>query len=242
MPIGLNSEPWFFFVQNARREQLEVGSSPADYAKIAGFEDARLEKEKLTRQRVMEICQADADPWISFVTIMAWGAQNQVPGGKRKTISMFEQRDSILAAIEKTKLASSRQEAFHVWAQSGIRDLWVAYFTKVLFFFLYPKANCYIMDQWTAKAINLICAEKLIRRKHLNSRLAAPAAAKVYEQYCDLVDDVATHLSSECSVWSGMEAEAALFCKGGRKAGSNPTTLIGPWRSYVRENGGAWTP
>jgi hypothetical protein len=244
MTIRYDSAQWRYFCAHGQREQNAVGSAPAAYAKIAGYVDETLSPDPLTRHNVINLCQSGTDPWNSFINIMAWGSQDRMARGQSKVRSMFAQRDRIVTAVEQTMLAQSREEAFRIWAESGIRDLWVAYFTKVLFFFLYPRLNCYIMDQWTASAVNLLCEERIVTSQDLHSRAARRQSAETYSRFCDLVDEIAAALPPQDGGWSGAEAEAALFCRGGRKrmVSGNPASLAGPWRLYVRENIGPWAP
>ena len=226
------SPHWAALAQSPMLKQDPVGTAPAHYAAIAGFHDPRLETHKLDRQQVIDKCQApDSDPWLSFIRIMAWGAQDKMAGGKSKVIAMFQQRDAIVEKINETKEAYDKNQAFCVWSKEPVKHLWIAYFTKALFFLRYPNDNCYIMDKWTASSYNLFMGYNHIKRHHMHMHSAAHEAAKKYEEFCAFVDAVAQELSADLGrTISGMEAEAAIFSVGGRGEKQ------GAWRAHVKQH------
>ena len=226
------SPHWAVLAQSPMLDQDPVGTAPATYAAIAGFEDPRLETHKLDRQQVIDKCQAsDADPWLSFIRIMAWGAQDKMAGGKSKVISMFQQREAIIEKVIATRNTNKKNEAFYIWSENPIKHLWIAYFTKVLFFLRYPDDNCYIMDKWTASSYNLLMGGKIIKRHHMHMHSEANEAAKKYDEFCAFVDAVAHELSADLGrAVSGMEAEAAIFSVGGRGEKQ------GAWRAHVKQH------
>jgi hypothetical protein len=226
------SQHWPYLVQSPMLEQGPVGTAPATYAAIAGFRDPRLESHSLTREQVIEKCQVpDADPWLSFIRIMAWGAQDKMAGGKSKVVAMFQQQDMIVEHVTATKESAHKKDAFRVWTKSPVKHLWIAYFTKVLFFLRYPNDNCYIMDKWTASSYNLLLGDRLIKSHHMHMHSSAAEALAKYEEFCAFVDAVAHELSSELGrAVSGMEAEAAIFSVGGRGEKQ------GAWRAYLKQH------
>ncbi len=232
LAILKQSKHWQALAESPMLEQGPVGTAPATYAAIAGFSDPRLESYSLTRQEVIEKCQApDADPWLSFIRIMSWGAQDKMAGGKSKVLSMFDQKDQIIQKMEQTKIAYQKDDAFRVWSNDPVKNLWIAYFTKILFFVRYPVDNCYIMDKWTASSFNLLLGEKIITSGHMHMHSYASEAIAKYRQFCSFVDLVAQCLSSDLgkSV-TGMEAEAAIFSVGGRG------DKQGKWRAYLKKH------
>jgi len=221
---------WAVLAQSPMLKQEPVGTAPAAYARIVGFEDPRLESHKLDRQQVIERCQAsDADPWLSFIRIMAWGAQDKMPGGKSKVTAMFNQREKIIKKINSTNTVPDKSSAFNIWAEDPVSHLWIAYFTKILFFIRYPNDNCYIMDKWTASSFNLLMGDNIIKSHHMHVRTSASEALEKYHEFCAFVDAVADGLSEDLGrVVSGMEAEAAIFSVGGRG------DKQGQWRAHIK--------
>jgi hypothetical protein len=223
---------WSILSDNPMLDQGAVGTAPAAYAAIVGFSDPRLENHSLTRQDLIDKCQApDADPWISFIRIMSWGAQDKMAGGKSKVSAMFDQRSKITEKMIRTKTSTNKSESFQIWSKNPVKHLWIAYFTKVLFFLKYPKENCYIMDKWTASSYNLLMGGCIIKRHHMHMHSSAPEAMSKYEDFCAFVDAVASELSADTGrVVSGMEAEAAIFSFGGRGERQ------GKWRAHIKQH------
>ena len=223
---------WAVLAESPMLKQGAVGTAPATYAAIAGFEDPRLESHSLTRQEVIEKCQGpDADPWLSFIRIMAWGAQDKMAGGKSKVIAMFQQQEMIVEKVKATLASVHKNDAFRIWTEEPIKHLWIAYFTKVLFFLRYPSDNCYIMDKWTASSYNLLMGNKLIKRHHMHMHSAASEAEKMYDDFCAFVDAVAKELSADLGhTVSGMDAEAAIFSVGGHGGKQ------GAWRFHIKQH------
>ncbi len=231
MAMASDAEPkgphWEHFLTLPLLKQQFAGTSPAAYAAVAGYKDERLSKDVLTRDDVLNFCQdPETDPWIAFITIMAWGAQDKMPGGKSKVVAMFSQKEQILRNMECTLSADNNKSAFEIWSKNPVNKLGVAYFTKILFFLRYPKDNCYIMDAWTARSYNLLVNDTIIKKHHMNLRSFAHVAASKYAEFCQFVDLVAERLSvREGRPVNGSEAEMALFSVGGKQRA--------PWRSYV---------
>lgn len=223
----LDPTHWKAFEENIKTNQPPVGTKPLDFAKIAGISCDSLPDKMLRRNEVLEFCQnIDADVWLGFVCAMAWGGQDKGPGGHKKVLAMFKNKELILEKIQRTKLGGSRKELFEYWRNEPITQLGPAYFTKVLFFFSPPKAACYIMDQWTANSVNLLMNQRMIRACHLDNHSRCEDAGEIYSRYCDIVDDIKNRLNPQ----SGSEAETALFSVGGKGK------ALGAWRKYVKEN------
>jgi len=215
-------------------DQGAVGTAPSKLAAIGGLFDPELSSVPLDRCQVLNICKSPIQhPWNKFITIMAWGAQDKVPNGKNKVLQMFAQKDKIINKISATEKAQSRREAFEIWSKDPISNLWVAYFTKIIFFLCYPKLNVYIMDKWTANSTNLILCENIIQQKHMHSHLCAEETAEIYEKFCDFIDSIAFKMSSKERTVNGMQVESALFSKGGRMKSK------GDWRLYLINNIGS---
>lgn len=227
----LNQDHWQYFEKCADLEQGPVGTVPASYALIGNLSSEKLSNHALSRNEVLGICQdGKTDEWLCFLTIMAWGAQDKMRGGPAKVKAMFEQRMLIVEKIHETKAAKSRAEAFDIWANHPVKHLGVAYFSKVLFFLLYPRLGVFIMDKWTSASFNLLRGEARVTSRHLWQRRYADEARNRYVEFCEFVEEIAQKLSvSKGKEVSSMEAEAALFSVGGRGA------RAGAWRAYVRE-------
>lgn len=180
----------------------------------------RLPATPLDRHQVRAICRDMATPALhAYVCAMAWGGQGNGPGASRHVQNAWAQRERIaetLAILRKGGL--SRAEAYELMAGSNaIPGLGPSYLTKLLFFFS-PEPTLYIMDQWTAKSVNLLTSKPVVRV--YGDAPSALNTGRNYTAFCEIVDDLA-HRSGQ----SGEATEQRLFSRGGKKRAA--------WREYV---------
>ena len=215
--------PWEAFIAVPHRPQTAVGYAPAKWVLSCGLagvtEAMNLPNQQISRQQVREICQDPAtDVLTGFICAMAWGDQN-----KPNAMCAWGARDRLrpaLLALRRTNL--TRSEAFDLFCGSKrIPGLGPAFFTKLLYFFG-PQPKNYIMDQWTARSVNLITGRQVVLMDGVYVHQYATGGH--YQAFCDEVDRMADWLGC-----SGQDVEERLFSQGGRKKW--------PWREYVKNNG-----
>lgn len=104
----------------------------------------------------------------------------------------------------------------------GIPGVGPAYFTKMIHF-IGPKDG-YILDQWTARSVNLLFGP-IVHIKKIFNRNGSPAwqvadqnSTSHYERYCRSVEQLASMFEADPS-----EIESALFARG-------------QWRERLEEN------
>jgi len=167
------------------------------------------------RDLVRKVCR---DPNVhvleAYAVAMAWGGQ---------------WKDWFLSSIQSPRLERelkrlrsenhSRQEDFAKIAEAAreIKGLGISFFTKLLFFFR-PKADAYILDQFTAKSMVLLRPGVVWVRGHMP---AADTLPEAYENFCRSCDELAFGLS--CG--SGEAVERAMF-----------DHRNGRWRAIVRSH------
>lgn len=210
--------------------QPAVGRIPAHFAAIigAGQDAPGLPTSQMTRRGVATFCSNRNHTALScFLVVMAWGAMRHDHGRAAfEAHAEWEQGVNELRTIRHT-----RRQAYdrlqELRAANQLPGVGPAYFTKLIHFFL--KSDGYIMDQWTARSINLLAGKPvvpLIRAVHRRTGKVAVAVAQdvggeVYETFCALVDELAEKLKL-----TGEETERLLFSHGG--------WVPGRWRTYVR--------
>lgn len=96
-----------------------------------------------------------------------------------------------------------------------------AYFTKLLFF-MRPEPDAYIMDQWTAKSVNVLTGREVVRVSR-GGWVVPDNDSGRYEEFCAIVDYLAERIGC-----SGGEAEHALVSKGWPKPWA--------WRAHIKAN------
>lgn len=175
----------------------------------------------LCRDDVVEFCR---DPGNSvdacFLVCMAWGGLHRGHG-----VRAWRARENWREVLE--TLRSSREgraEAYDRLAllrPSRLPGLRPAFFTKLLFFlrpaYLDPG---YIMDQWTAKSVNLLTGTETVLLNQSGFVTDANDGVR-YERFCHTIEDIARAVGV-----SGAEAEERLFSQGRGR---------GAWRRYVAE-------
>lgn len=196
---------------------LSVGLEGVDFA-------ATLPAAAQTREEVRRLCRNEEFPLLyRYICAMAWGSQG---GGARSRNARWawaerERLELLLAAIVAGNI--DRAQAYALFCGSGaIKGLGPAYFTKLLYFF-WPDERCYIMDQWTARSVNYLTGEKMVRMS--GNYVASNNDGKRYERYCQAVESLADSTGPEKRL-SGAETEMRLFCRGGKPAGR--------WRTIIR--------
>lgn len=206
--VGAKLRPW---AASLKHEGVALVS-----ADVVG----KLPEGALCRNGLREFC-ARADTPIAFLAIAAWGGMHRLHGGRA-----WSARTKWIPILEEVRSSErTRGEDFaslHALQVMGsFPGVRAPYFTKLLFF-LRCKPDAYIMDQWTAKSVNLLMGREIVKLSPLG--LVEPDNDwKRYEEFCNIVDYLAKLL--ECD---GSAAEHALISRGGRKPWK--------WREYVKSH------
>jgi len=155
------------------------------------------------------------------IAILSWGGMNR-EHGKR----LFEKTEwlDFVYLIRNNKI-QSRKEAYQMFfnlkRKGGLPGMGPAYYTKLICFINrdWEKAG-YIMDQWTAKSINLLCGRALVKMTR-SGHVDAKNDSEVYESFCSVIDDI-----SIITGISGIDIEESLFSSGGKYKGKWRNILV----------------
>lgn len=204
--------------------QGEFGRAQAQWAShvLAGTSEAAvdfaLDEGRIGRSRLHQMRDEGASPERLFLSIMAWGGLTLAHGR-----AAWPMRDFWSAVIRRAMEGGlTRQALFEAFNARPIPGMRAAYFTKLIHFCQQrgPEPLGYIMDQWTAKSINLIWGKPVVKMAAVHW-VHPDNDATAYESFCRKIDALAPILGL-----SGSETEERLFSRGGR------TPL--PWRAHVR--------
>lgn len=231
MSIPYLSPHWEAFSRIPHVRAGEVGNIPEQWAakfKLTNIPEATLPlpDKKLNRDQVRDHCKNPNNPVLfGHICAMAWGGQGAAPWGQSAVRSCWEARSILAPKLEKLREGGlKRGEAYALFeGTNAVPGLGPAYFTKLLYFFSLER-NCYIMDQWTAKSVNLLTGKNVVRLG--GSAVSNLNTAENYEAYCREVDAIAKLLK----IPDGEKVEEIMMSKGGRKPW--------PWRGYVRQHWG----
>ena len=210
------------------------GHLPELKSNVSAVNDA---DEKASRCDVRKfVARKDATNLDKTLFVMAWGSMN-IRNAKYALESYGTYWETIVNNMLDGNIC--RDEAykqFHCLVKNGkLKGMGPAYFTKLIYF-LEPTHNGYIMDQWTARSMNLLrssdhCKIHLIatnwtsNRKFRNFRVhSIKNDVAIYSAFCEDLEDLARFLDMTPD-----ETEKQIFSRGGRWENK------GCWRRYVLE-------
>ena len=178
--------------------------------------------------RAQLIDRAKADSGISnlevVLDIFAWGGINRKHACS--ALQSFVGWDPIISALRNDKCSSVEgyNYFYELRKNKELMGIGPAYYTKLIFF-CHPKHDGYIMDQWTARSVNLLIDHSESRVRLNKSKYFQGVSDSnnqyVYEEFCCNVE----RLAKECGNPDPSKIEEALFSKGGRNKLD--------WRRYV---------
>jgi hypothetical protein len=182
-----------------------------------------LPAHQLDRSAVRAICRNPANPVLfGYVCVMAWGLQGAGPGGAGHVARAWAANALLVPKLNALRAGGlSRCDAYDLFTgANAVSGIGPAYFTKLLYFFM-PDPNCYIMDQHTAKSVNILTGFPGIRM--VGNAVSQLNKCGNYQAYCEEVDTMAGLTGV-----TGEQAEEMLMSKGGH----HPW----PWRAHMRAN------
>ena len=229
LPNILASPHWQVFSAIAYAPQGPVGDPPAQWA--GHLPDGavlpewleQLPADGIDRAAVREICLNPAMPVeVGYICAMAWGKQGVGPNGALHRLSAFNALPIFAPRLQALGQGGlSRIQAYNLFALpagNNVPGLGPAFFTKLLYFFS-PEPSMYIMDQWTAKSVNLLNGQLLVKMN--GNQVHNQNKSGNYQAYCEDIDAIANVM--QCP---GQQIEEMLFSNGGHHPGA--------WRAYVR--------
>lgn len=163
------------------------------------------------------------------IMILAWGGMNRTHA--QSALETWEKWQPICDDLQAERLSrEAAYDAFISLRQSGmLKGMGPAYFTKLIFF-LSPRHDGYIMDQWTARSMNLLQGRPVVIMNKGAKNAAGGRSyvvsdknsSCVYEYFCTQIEVVAADMG-----WSSIDTEEAIFSSG---------RGTGDWRNYVIKN------
>jgi len=176
--------------------------------------------KKLNRYELMHLCSDFERSDLSVVVaVLGWGGMRF--DHARRLFENWEELAPLIKLI-RTSNSLNRKEVFQSFSvlrkQNKIPGLGIGYYTKLICF-LNPSSQGYILDQWTAKSINLLYETKIVDINNAGW-VTDKNDSNTYEEFCLKVEELARYWKIE-----PLEAELKMFSNGGRKKGR--------WREYL---------
>jgi hypothetical protein len=159
------------------------------------------------------------------VAIFAWGGM-RTDHGRRILGSTAWLDIAELLRSNKINHFEGFQEFFALRKAGKLPGCGPAYYTKVLFFLPLDGRRGIIMDQWTARSINLLLGHHLVTLipAGKNFRVSPDNDLAVYASFCAAVGHLTNLVGGTLQT-----TEMRLFSQGGKR--------MGKWREYVKSAG-----
>ena len=160
-----------------------------------------------------------------IVDVLSWGGVNRSHAAKALSPEYRQAIIDIVGSLRLNRIASKDAygKFYNLRMHNQMPGLGPAYYTKLIFF-AHPNHDGFIMDQWTARSINLLLGKPLVKTtKYSTSQLVHDKNnSDVYAEFCDAI----RKLTSLTGLRDPKITEEALFSGGGKK----PLE----WRTYVK--------
>jgi hypothetical protein len=193
-----------------------------------------LPEDFLNRNRLFEICNND-NYSIAYqvVCVFAWGNMTE---GRNASDLFFRNWDNYEKELEHV-IQNFRNNSFtRNWAYERIRIMGTqgcgpAYYTKLLFFF--GDGNTYIMDQWTAKSIELLwMTNDRISIRFNQGLVHKHNHSGIYEEFCCRIEQLTAVINNRLNLsYSAIDVEELIFSNGEYRG-----QIRGQWRQYLINN------
>ncbi|MEI6715421.1 MAG: hypothetical protein WCO60_16815 [Verrucomicrobiota bacterium] len=174
----------------------------------------------LSREVVKGICiDPNVPVKIAYAVAMAWGGQRYDHFASSANSPVLHGLLEYLRTSQNSRRVDferAKEDA------SKIKGLGISFFTKLLYFFR-PSSDAYILDQWTAKALDALLVESPVNVTAVG--LPDPKTTGLqYEKFCEVIDLIALQLRNDTNLaWTGEITEVAIF--------DRPN---GKWRGYLK--------
>jgi hypothetical protein len=213
-----------------------AGRVPCEWAKHVGLHErivTQLPDIKICRANLLDFCK-DVSCEVAVAAIFAWGGMKVSHGRRVSSVFVWERLIDIGSKLKSGDVC--RKSAYEMlWlfrAQNRGCGLGPAYFTKLIYF-LNPRHNGYIMDQWTSLSVNLLFNRQgspivdlstSTYRGRRTDTVSDKNSPDSYVRFCLCIEELARELQTQ----TPSEAEEWIFSKGGR--------YPAPWRAHVIAN------
>jgi len=236
------------FAQSLLKRDLKRDGVNPQVVKIFGEIETFPEKP-LSKPELRDFISGDHNLLQKVVAIFAWGGMkvHHCASLLKTYHSDWERIASKMASGQLSRFDAYEQ--FHQARLNGkLKGMGPAYFTKLIFF-LEQSHTGYIMDQWTARSMNLLRASnenEIVLVKNYSKRgkdgSLPPLGYRVdpkkndvniYRAFCEDLEALAEVINPELPpIERNLETEMLIFSKG-----QNGKEERGDWRKYVIENG-----
>ena len=167
-----------------------------------------------------------------IVMVLAWGQMRLSPKVALNAMSTIAGYEDICRDLLQDKELSPMvaYERFFEARKNGMKGIGPAYYTKLIYFLCHQEAA--IMDQWTAKAVNVLSGEKLIKLDNKKT-VAQRNGEEVYKKYLDFLGKIKIEFNMD----NLSETEVLIYSCSYKRKNRNMTKkdhkIFSAWRQYV---------
>ncbi len=229
--VGHRPSEWYAWIRDDW-----IKSRPHDLA----LELLELSSCRVSRKDIAVMVSNGSSTMECCASILAWGGMNRSDG-----MLLWKTHHKWLpVADEIRRNGLSRENAYKAFqalrSQGQLKGMGPAYFTKLIQFLMPVRPmRGYIMDQWTARSINLLISPEplviLEKQKPNRFTVSDKNSSSIYEEFCCVIEKLSLEptvadILEKASIKNDDRPEAVemmLFSEGRRK---------GKWRNYVLDN------
>ncbi|MDA0976850.1 MAG: hypothetical protein O3C38_05970 [Proteobacteria bacterium] len=205
--------------------------------------DIEFQFDKISKKDLMKFCELNISLLEKVIAIFAWGGMRHdhflrlMTGTKFKSLNkIFQNKEGISFSNKNWLLIEEAlnkliindfSRKFHYLSMKNLSLNYCgpAYFTKILYF-LFRKKDCFIMDQWTSKSMNIMLHKEFIKLS--GNHVSTINDENIYDQFCNFILFIQEKIASTGRSISADETEDLLFSRGGKFQMS--------WRTYIKTN------
>ena len=173
-----------------------------------------------------------------IVKIFAWGGMTKQRNRGKLALAYIDRYEDICKDLLNGKLTNftAYKHFFELHNHKNdnfkMKGIGPAFYTKLIFFL--GNHDGLIMDQWTAKSVNLICNDKII--KFDGDTVSKRNNNKVYKAFIEIIKKLQIELAMD----SLSETEALIFSTSRKvnksELSSEKYLIASEWRNFVIEN------
>ena len=208
---GTNAKKWF----GSTSAEFKLPCLPGDAFNREGLKD----KINEYKARSRELSSTNIRELI--VMVFAWGGKDLSGNGGKPAMATIDKYEGICRNLLENKLSPIESyKQFFEAHKNGMKGVGPAYYTKLIYFLCRQEAA--IMDQWAAKAVNLLSGEKLIK---LNSKgyVVQGNNEEVYKKYLDFLGKIKIEFNMD----NLSKTEQLIYSCSGERG------VFSTWRQYV---------
>lgn len=207
--------------------------------KLPGLTDTRINRNNLLKH-IQSIkgrnSLTNKDIHSLIVNIFAWGGMRQTGKAGYAALQTIQSYDDICEdLIYGLDAVTAYRKFFEAKEAKRMRGIGPAFYTKLIFFL--GDQTGLIMDQWTARSVNLLSTQEIIKLKS-KTVVSDCNCDDVYKRYLEFVAE----LQRELGIKTLSKTEELLFSSSsktnppGKKITRDERKILSGWRAYVCEN------